>query len=138
MLSLVAAMVAVPASAKNIAVTINNEKLNLKHKPKMVKKQVMLPAQEVFEALGADVEWVKQDQLMIATKGTRLITLKVKSDKLRVADLTKGMNKTIILKRVPKLVKGTVYVSPEVIKKAFNTKVKWNAKKKKAMITVKS
>lgn len=125
------------AKTKSVTVKVNGSALKLKHKPKVVKKNVMLPAAEVFKSLGATTEYVKENKVLIVTKGSTLFTVKVKSKKLNVGDLVKQKTKTYNLKQAPKLVKGTVYVSTQTIQKALGAKVKWNAKKKKVTITYK-
>ena len=95
----------------------------------------MLPAAEIFESLGVETEWIKVNKLLIGTKDTTLFTLKAKSKKLNVSDLVKQKTKTYSLKTAPKLVKGTLYVSPQTIKKALGAKVKYSSKKKRVAIT---
>lgn len=125
------------AKAKSVTVKVNGSTLKLKHKPKIVKKTVMLPAAEVFESLGATTEYVKANKLLIITKGSTMFTVKVKSKKLNVANLVKQKSKTYTLKQAPKLVKGTVYVSVQTVQKALGAKVKYSDKKKKVTITYK-
>lgn len=126
----------VSAAGKPIAVTVNGTKLKLKHQPRIVNKTVMLPAQEVLESLGADTDWIKKDRLLLVTRGSQMISLKAGSKKMYTSDLLSEENKTITLKRAPKVIGGTVYISAQAAAKATGAKVKWNSKKRKVTIEI--
>ena len=65
------------AEGDNIVVKVIDEILESDVDPQLVNERTMLPMRAIFEALGAKVTWFEEDEIIFATKGEYLITLKI-------------------------------------------------------------
>ena len=113
-----------------IKVTVNGETLEFATEPVNIDGTTMVPMRKIFESLGADVEWVGDMQLIIATKGSKLIVLGIGSNEMNITDLeaedTAGTTKTVSLTVAPYLKDGNTMVPTRAVSEALDKTVEWD------------
>ena len=113
------------AYARDISVTINGEPLVTDVAPTIVNDRTMLPMRAIFEALGAEVEWVGEDSLIFATKGTSLITMKIGTPKLNVQKIDAEEPIIVDLETAPYIQDDRTMVPVRAIAEALDAEVDW-------------
>ena len=113
------------AYARDISVTINGEPLVTDVAPTIVNDRTMLPMRAIFEALGAEVEWVGEDSLIFATKGTSLITMKIGMPKMNVQKIDAEAPIIVDLDTAPYIQDDRTMVPVRAIAEAFEAEVDW-------------
>jgi len=113
------------AYARDISVTINGEPLVTDVAPTIVNDRTMLPMRAIFEALGAEVEWVGEDSLIFATKGTSLITMKIGMPKMNVQKIDAEAPIIVDLDTAPYIQDDRTMVPVRAIAEALEAEVDW-------------
>lgn len=92
-------------NAEEVFVAINGNKLtNLQMPPIILNNYTLVPARDVFEAVGANVEWKKDVEQVFVTYGSKLVVIPINSNKSYVNGMASTMqtsakiinNKTMI------------------------------------------
>ena len=90
-----------------VTVVIDNKKITFQDGDvcaQIVNNSTMLPMREIFEALGANLNWVKESQTIIATRGSKVIALQVGSYNMSITDVLTGEVKEVKLPVAPMLI----------------------------------
>jgi hypothetical protein len=99
--------------------------------PINVNGRVLVPLRDIFEGLGAKIEWDDVTKTVTATKGNVIITYKIGS-------LTGNRNNEIIQIPVPgKLVEGTTMIPLRFVGEALGTIVGWDEHSQTVLISSK-
>ena len=104
---------------------------------RIINGRTMVPMRAIFEKLGANVEWIEADQLIIASKGYKLVTLKIGKDTLNMADISQSLNTSIKLEVAPFLEGERTLVPLRAVSEAFNATVEWDEATSTVTITTK-
>ncbi len=108
------------ASAHPIKVTLNGEELSFPQPPVMVDDRVLVPLREIFEALGAVVDWDDATQSVTSTKDSTTVTLAIGSNILH-----KNGNE-IYLDVPAQLINDKTMVPVRAVSKALGSNVDWD------------
>jgi hypothetical protein len=99
--------------------------------PLNVNGRVLVPLRDIFEALGAKIEWDDMTKTVIAKKGDVIITYKIGS-------LTGNRNNEIIQIPVPgKLVGGTTLIPLRFVGEALGSTISWDEHSQTVLISSK-
>lgn len=113
-----------------IKVTVDGEALEFATEPVNIDGTTMVPMRKIFEALGAEVEWIGEMQLIIATKGSKLMVLGIGSNEMSITDLEAGdtasATKAVPLTVAPYLKDGNTMVPTRAVSEAFDKTVEWD------------
>lgn len=131
------ASAAVPApapaiTAKTIFIFLDGKKMEFKlQQPANYSGRVLVPLRDIFEALGAKIEWDESTKTVTAKKGGVLITYSVGS-------LTGNRNNEIINIPVPgRLVEGTTMIPLRFVGEALGAAISWDEHSKTVLISSK-
>lgn len=128
----------VPADIIETAtVIINGETLVTDVPARIINGRTMVPMRAIFEKLGANVEWIEADQLIIASKGYKLVTLKIGKNTLNMADISQSLNTSVELEVAPFLEGDRTLVPLRAVSEAFNATVEWDEATSTVTITTK-
>ena len=120
------------ASENDMTIFVNEERLKLENPPRVQAGRVLLPVRQVFESLGAEVEWIQEKQTARGSLGDILVELPVGSSTARV----NGEEEKL---QAPSMIySGRIYVPLRFTGEAFGANVKWDAEEKKVSIHQKS
>jgi hypothetical protein len=101
MLTVITAMVmlfsCVANAARPIKVLVGGEKIESDVAPIIVEDRTMLPVRAVFEAIGAKVDYVAEEQKVIATKGDITVEFVINSNVMKINGEEKELDADIIL-----------------------------------------
>ena len=124
MLTVITAMVmlfsCVANAARPIKVLVGGEKIESDVAPIIVEDRTMLPVRAVFEAIGAKVDYVAEEQKVIATKGDITVEFVINSNVMKINGEEKELD-------VPAMIKDDRTLVPiRACAEAFDLKVDWN------------
>ncbi|MDF2614024.1 MAG: hhoB [Clostridia bacterium] len=118
----------VNAASKKIAIYVDDKALVSSAPPIMEKGVTLVPMRLIFEALGAQVVWSPETQMIIAKKNDVNITLTIGKTISFI-----NMNKQV-LSLPPQIKNGTAYVPLRFIGESLGAKVEWNEKSQNILI----
>lgn len=114
-----------------ITVICNGSEISLKSMPYVQNGQIMIPAREVLEMIGASVKWNGGDQSVTATLRGKKLTFKIGSD-------TAAVGKEEVLTDEPSAIKdGITYIPIRLAAQAFPVSVGWSVDSGKIVIDYK-
>ena len=117
-------------SDNTIKVTLNGEELLFPQSPVMIDDRVLVPVREIFEALGADVDWDDSTQSVTSTKGLTTINLTIDSNIMY-------KNGAEIYLEVPaQLINDKTMVPVRAVSEAFGCHVDWDETNNTVLISV--
>lgn len=115
------------SAQENITVTVNGQAVEFDVPPQIINDRTMLPMRKIFEALGAEIEWIESSQAIIAAKGSLIITLRIGYEDMSATDILTGETKKITLDSVPVILEERTLVPVRAVSEAFGLKVNWDA-----------
>lgn len=118
-----------------VTVSLNGKTLSTPIPAQIVNDRTMLPMRAVFEALGANVDWVEADKLIFATKGNKFIALKIGVPQISVQTTESTENKVIELDTAPFVKNDYTLVPVRAVAESLNAKVDWDGETKTVVIT---
>src|SRR5665647_2186531 len=121
-----------PVTAKTIFIFLDGKKMEFKlQQPANYSGRVLVPLRDIFEALGAKIEWEDSTKTVTAKKNDLIITYKVES-------LMGNRNNEIIQIPVPgRLVEGTTMIPLRFVGEALGAAVSWDEHSKTVLISSK-
>ncbi|MHB2016243.1 MAG: copper amine oxidase N-terminal domain-containing protein, partial [Candidatus Xenobia bacterium] len=120
LLALVALMAA-PAVAQNIQVTVNGQPVALSPPAAMIGGRVLVPVRGVFQQLGASVVWDAASRSIRAQNGNTTILLTLGSNMASI----NGQNTP--LDQPPTVIGGSTMVPLRFVSQALGAQVQWVA-----------
>lgn len=114
---------------QQITVYCNGALVEFDQPPIMEDDRVLVPMRLIFEALGADVIWDDETQMVTAVRDDVRTTLKIGDDKIYVND------REIQLDVPAKLISGRTLVPIRAISEAFGADVEWDENIQQVKIT---
>lgn len=118
-----------------ISITVNSNPLTMDVPPEIMNGRTMVPMRAVFEALGADVNWIGEEQMIIATSGNKIIVLKIGASILNYCDVSTQENKNITLDVAPLIKEGRTQIPLRAVSEALGANVDWNGETRAITIT---
>ena len=113
-----------------IKVTVNGERVSFPDQaPVIENERILVPLRAIFEALGAEVEWIDETKIVYAKKGVIEISLELGSNKLYIN------NRPTFLDVPAKALNGRVMVPTRAIAEAFGYNVTWDGTTNTVVIT---
>ena len=131
--SLILSLTAV--AEENVVVIIDGKELVSDVAPQLVNSRTMLPMRAIFEALGAEVNWIGEDELIFATRNDCLITLKLGEPVMSLQRIGNNENTVIQLDVAPFLYNSRTMVPARAIAEALSAKVEWVDETRTVIIT---
>lgn len=113
------------AESGSIGIYIDGVKLNTTAEPINMKGSVMVPMRDIFEAMGATVEWDQENSCVNAEKGYRDITLYTKYPKDGDIGLMYVNYREKYFQPIPIIVNNKTLVPIRVVAEALDATVEW-------------
>ncbi|QGG46335.1 stalk domain-containing protein [Heliorestis convoluta] len=122
-----------PSMANGISVIVNDSQVDFGDvSPQIVDNRTLVPLRATFEALGASLEWIGEEQKVIAFRGNNQI-------ELVIGVSTAIVNGNTVQLDVPaKIINGRTLVPLRFIGEALGDDVRWDGQKRAAVITSKA
>lgn len=110
----------------SVSVLLDGRELSFDVEPQIINSRTMVPMRVIFNALSSNVDWVKEHKLIIATKGTSIITMMIDQPIMHIGNLENNEQKVIELDSPPVIIDGRTLVPVRAISDALGVKVDWN------------
>ena len=120
---------------KEIDVIVNGKALEMDVAPVIVNDRTMVPMRAIFEALGARVNWIDTDRLIVATEGDTIIIMQIENEKMIIDKAVEGEKKTVILDSVPFIMNDRTLVPARAVSEALEANVAWDADTRTVTVT---
>jgi len=101
-------------------VELNGQPLTTSVAPIEIKGRTLVPMRDIFEALGASVQWNGLTRGIMAQKGTNVVNLQINNN----VALINGRN--VMLDQAPILYRGSTMVPLRFVSEALGAQVQWN------------
>ncbi|MBQ8835883.1 MAG: copper amine oxidase N-terminal domain-containing protein [Clostridia bacterium] len=119
----------------DVTVKVNGVVIEFDVPPQIINGRTMVPMRKVFEVLGANVEWVGEMRLAVATYKTTIISMRIDEYSFSLTDVITGETEQISLD-VPAMIVGNRTLIPlRAVSEALGKTVKWDADTRTAIIT---
>lgn len=116
-------------NAEEVFVAVDGEKLTgLTMPPVILNDYTLVPAREVFEKLGAKVEWKKDIEQVFVTCGSTLVVIPINSDSAYVNGQTNKMDTKA------KIINNKTMIPLRFVSAALGFKIEWDSKTRIANI----
>lgn len=112
-----------------ISVELNGQRLEFDQSPIIVEGSTLVPFRKIFEAIGANVEWVESTSTAVARKGQTTLQLTIGNLEAFVD------NETVNLESAPIIRNGNTLVPLRFISESLGAQVFWEDESKTVKIT---
>ncbi len=125
-----------------VTVTLDGKEVKFDVPAQIIGNRAMVPMRKIFERFGAYVEWFASQNLIIATRGSRMITMQIDNPIMTIADVATGETKKITMDVPPAIVplqndpyKGRTLVPIRALSEGIGLLVDWNDDTRTVIIT---
>lgn len=118
-----------------VTVTLNGNPIEFDVPAQIIEDRTMVPMRKIFESLGATVDWIEEQQGIVATKDSKIIVLKIGSDLMVVTDIMTGTQEGITLDVPPQIIDGRTLVPVRAISESLGVAVGWIAETQTVVLT---
>ena len=119
----------------SIPVLLDGQALSFDVEPQIINSRTMVPMRAIFTALGANVDWVEEHRLIVASKNTSIITMMIDSPVMHIGNLENGEQKVIELDSPPVIVNSRTLVPVRAISDALGVQVDWNGETRTVILS---
>ncbi len=124
------------ASAENdITVLINETEVEFDVPPMIVNDRTMVPMRRIFEKLGAQVEWIEEMRIALATYKTSIVAIGIDEYSFSVTDVSTGQSRSIPLDVPSQIVDGHTLIPLRAVSQALGKTVEWDGATRTVKIT---
>jgi len=125
--ALLFSLLAIPVMAdENISVMLNGEELTFDVSPQIINDRTMVPMRRIFEALGAEVEWINDTQTIVATHGERSIIMQIGNTEMSISESPYiSFIATTTLDVPPMIIDDRTLVPIRAVAEGLNAEVEW-------------
>lgn len=116
-------------AGNDIKVAIDEEYVEFDVQPQLINDRTMVPLRAIFEALGAEVDWINETQTVIATKDGVTVKASIGSTEMYIDDDVRAMDVA------PMLIGGRTLVPVRFVAEAFDCDVDWDGENNTVNIT---
>ena len=118
-----------------ITVTINGYFVMFDVPPQIINGRTMVPMRIIFESLGANVDWVGEENLVVATYKTNIITMPIGEMSFSVIDVLTNETRVVELDVAPTIIDGRTLVPARAVSEAIGKTVNWDNDTRTVIIT---
>lgn len=117
-----------PAEAADVQVEVNGERIQSDQPPIITSDRVMVPMRALAEALGAEVGWDQERQMMTSVRGDDTLYL-------GIGDFVMWHNdEAIVLDAAPMIVNGRTLAPVRAVSEGYGAKVYWDYAQQKVTV----
>ncbi|KAB2952078.1 copper amine oxidase N-terminal domain-containing protein [Heliorestis acidaminivorans] len=109
------------AEEEAISIVVNDQPMVLETAPVWEQDRILLPFRELGEKFGAKVNYIEEEQAIVATKGEKTITLVIGDNRICINGETEE------LEVAPKIANDRAMVPLRAFAQAFGADVQWDA-----------
>ena len=114
------------AHAQDVTVKVNGSVLEPPVPAQIVNDRTMLPMRSIFERLGAQVTWLEEDRIIVATKDKSLIVMQIDNTKMSVQNILSDEVTEILLDSPPFIQNDSTMVPVRAVAETLGAKVEWD------------
>lgn len=117
-----------------ISVLVSGNKLEFDVQPQIINGRTIVPMRKIFEALGANVQWVGEANLIIATKDLNIMVMEIGKNTFSVTNIATQETKNIELDVSPVIIDSRTLVPVRAISEALDMNVDWDNETRTVLI----
>ena len=109
----------------NITVTVNGNQLSFDQPPIIKDGRTLVPLRAIFEALGAEVLWLEDEQAVAAQRGDTIIVMQIGKNQFgKMTDNDNGVMYDLDVP--PEIINGRTLVPARAVAEALDCSVNWD------------
>ena len=112
--------------AQDVTVKVNGSVLEPPVPAQIVNDRTMLPMRSIFERLGAQVTWLEEDRIIVATRDKSLIVMQIDNTKMSVQNILSDEVTEILLDSPPFIQNDSTMVPVRAVAETLGAKVDWD------------
>ena len=112
--------------AQDVTVKVNGSVLDPPVPAQIVNDRTMLPMRSIFERLGAQVTWLEEDRIIVATRDKSLIVMQIDNTKMSVQNILSDEVTEILLDSPPFIQNDSTMVPVRAVAETLGAKVDWD------------
>ena len=120
--------------ADGIKVSLNGNFIEYNFQPINNSGTVLIPLRETFEFMNANVEWIDAEKLILITKNSKLIALKINSNIMILNDISVSTQKSVTLSQSPQIINDKTYIPLRAVAESLNYQVEWDGENQHVII----
>ena len=125
-LSVILMLLSFTVHAQDVTVIVNGSVLEPPVPAQIVNDRTMLPMRSIFERLGAQVTWLEEDRIIVATKDKSLIVMQIDNTKMSVQNILSDEVTEILLDSPPFIQNDSTMVPVRAVAETLGAKVEWD------------
>lgn len=125
-LSVILMMLSFTVHAQDVTVKVNGSVLEPPVPAQIVNDRTMLPMRSIFERLGAQVTWLEEDRIIVATRDKSLIVMQIDNTKMSVQNILSDEVTEILLDSPPFIQNDSTMVPVRAVAETLGAKVDWD------------
>ena len=128
-------VLSVGADNNDIKVLLNGTELSFDVPPQIINGRTMVPVRKIFEAQGADVKWIQEKNLILASHNTNIISIKIGEMSFSVTNAVTNETEVYSLDVPAQIINGRTLVPARAISEALGNIVDWDGANRTVVIT---
>ncbi len=112
-----------------ISVKVNGNEINTNVSPQIIDGRTMIPVRDIFEAVGAQVEWDSETKTISSSKGSKSVSMSIGSNVMYVD------GEMVTMDTAPQIIDGRTVAPARYVAEAFGYNVEWDGENKIVIIT---
>ena len=125
-LSVILMMLSFTVHAQDVTVKVNGSVLEPPVPAQIVNDRTMLPMRSIFERIGAQVTWLEEDRIIVATRDKSLIVMQIDNTKMSVQNILSDEVTEILLDSPPFIQNDSTMVPVRAVAETLGAKVDWD------------
>lgn len=120
---------------EDISVIVDGTKVEFDVPPQIIDGRTMLPVRKTFEAFGANVEWIEEMQLVLATYKSKVVAMEIGKENFKVTDVIAGESVFHELDVPATIIDSRTLVPVRAVAECFGFSVEWDEETRTVTIT---
>ena len=125
------------SAVKGVDVKIDDKKIGFDVHPIIQNNRTMVPMRKIFEELGCEVEWLADTKTIIATKDSKIISIKIGAEKIILKDVETGETVVKEIDTAPVILNNRTLVPLRAISESLENVVDWDEETRTVLIKTK-
>ena len=122
-------------AADRVSVTVNGRPVEFDVPPMIISDRTMIPMRATFELLGANVEWVDDMKMALATYKTSIVAIQIGMPSFTVTNVITNETQTYALDVPAQIVNSRTLIPLRAISEALGKTVGWDGETRTVSIT---
>ena len=118
-----------------ISVMLDGNKIEFDVQPQIINDRTMVPMRKIFEAFGANVDWIEDTRMILASSGSKFILMQIDMPTVIIKDIKADTEQRTPLDCAPLISDGRTLVPVRAVSESLSADVQWDGESQTVYIT---